>query len=137
MSNASLRRRAGFLSALCLLMAIASGIAFLILSEKLLFADHGFAKWPGLHLRMAVAEQAVTIDYEQVNEIMGTTGTDLAVDQDTEWNWYIQQRWIGPAVRRGLLLPVIISFLQTLVFFFLAILFWSDRPAKASREAAS
>jgi hypothetical protein len=41
--------------------------------------------------------------------------------------------WIYPAARRDLGPAILISFIQTLAFTFLAILFWSDRPPKASK----
>lgn len=131
MSHAYLRRRASFLSAMCLLMAVASGFVFLSMSAKAVAAHHSHTKWAGLYLRQAVAEGAVTIDYERLNEIMGTTGTERSISRDTEFHPYVQQRWINPAVRKGLVPVIAISFVHTLVFFFLAIFLWSDRPGKA------
>lgn len=129
----SARGRMAFLSGMCLILALASGFLFLSLSLKMIGAHHGHTKWPGLYMRSAVAEGAVTIDYEHVNEVMQATGTERAIDRETDLSVYLQQRWISPAVRRGIGPALAISFVQTVAFLFLAILFWSDRPPKTAK----
>ncbi|MEQ8843621.1 MAG: hypothetical protein RIB58_02110 [Phycisphaerales bacterium] len=136
MSNASLRRRAGFLSGLCLHMTVVSGFVFLLVSAKYLDADWKQSKWLGFLVEAAVAEDMVEIDFERLQSLPDQVGAGPVPDVDSDLSRYFLNEWIRPAARRGLLPVVIISFFQTLVFFYLAILFWSDRPPKASKEEA-
>lgn len=137
MSNASLRRRASFLSSVCLLMTLVSGLVFLLVSAKYLDADWKQSKWLGFLIEAAVAEGMVEIDFERLQSLPDQVGAGPVPDVDTDLSQYFLNEWIRPAAQRGLLPVVIISFFQTLVFFFLAILFWSDRPRKALKEEAS
>ncbi|MEO1278045.1 MAG: hypothetical protein AAFV77_03720 [Planctomycetota bacterium] len=136
MSNLSLRRRGSFLSGLCLFMALVSGYVFLLVSFKFVEADWKAGKWLGFLVEAAVAEGMVEIDFERLQSLPDQVGAGPVPDADTDLSQYFVNEWIQPAARRGLLPVVIISFVQTLVFFFLAILFWFDRPPKAPREEA-